>query len=187
MVRHPRPADDARLSYNQIRRPPRPTKKARGRVTPGLQGLCPEGFGVTVAEGSRPAPGAENLPGPSPASDYHRSSPDCVSSCPLLRPPGAEISPSCSASPSRTSSRRRHPAKGSRKRENFLEELHGEIFISNAMLRSNETASASKLHDDHDEAPDADYAVDLEERRLRRRTERPLRYANTATPRCPQP
>ncbi len=49
VVRLPRPADDARLSYIQIRRPPRPTKKARGRVTPGLQGLYPKGS-VSLAQ-----------------------------------------------------------------------------------------------------------------------------------------
>jgi len=123
VVRLPTPADDARLSYIQSRRPPRPTKKARGRVTPGLLGVRPGGFGVTVAEGRRPAPGAGNRPGPSPAFDCPRSSPDCVSSCPLLRPPGAEISPFCSASPSRTSSRRTHRAGGSPIRAGFFRKL----------------------------------------------------------------
>src|SRR6516164_3073633 len=54
VLRLPTPADDARLSYIQIRRLPRPTKKARGRVTPGLQGLHPLGSGVSVAEGRWP-------------------------------------------------------------------------------------------------------------------------------------
>jgi len=70
---------------------PRPTKKARGRVTPGLQWLQPEEVGVTVAKGRWPASSAGNRPGPLPASAYHRISRDCVPSCPLLRPPGTEI------------------------------------------------------------------------------------------------
>jgi hypothetical protein len=36
------------------------TKKARGRVTPGLQGSHPERVGVTVAEGRQPALSAGN-------------------------------------------------------------------------------------------------------------------------------
>jgi hypothetical protein len=69
----------------------RPTKKARGRVTPGLLGIRPKRFGVTVAEGRRPAPSAGSRPGPLRASDYHKSSRDCVPSCPLFRPPVAAI------------------------------------------------------------------------------------------------
>src|SRR5947209_512252 len=42
VVRLPKPADATRLSYIQIGRWPRPTKKARGRVTPGLLGGRPE-------------------------------------------------------------------------------------------------------------------------------------------------
>src|SRR5262249_30052058 len=87
VVRLPTPADDAGLSYIRIRRPPGPPKKAGGRVTPGLLGVRPGGFGVPVAEGRRPAPGGGNGPGRSPAPDSPRSLPDCVSSCPLLRPP----------------------------------------------------------------------------------------------------
>jgi hypothetical protein len=63
-------------------------------VTPGLLGVRPEGWGVTVAWGTRSAPGAGHRPGPLPASACHRSSRGCVSSCPLLRPPGAAILPS---------------------------------------------------------------------------------------------
>jgi hypothetical protein len=77
--------------YIQTRRPPRPIKKARGRMTPGLLGVRPKGVGVTGAEGRRPAPGAGKRPGPMPASACHRSSRDCVPSCPLARPPGTEI------------------------------------------------------------------------------------------------
>jgi hypothetical protein len=63
-------------------------------VTPGLQGFHPEGSGVTVAEGRQPIPGASNRPGPLPAFAYHRSSRNCVSSCPFLRPLEAAILPS---------------------------------------------------------------------------------------------
>jgi hypothetical protein len=60
-------------------------------VTPGLQGLYLKRVGVTGAEGTRSTSSAGNRSGPSPASAYHRSSHNCVPSCPLLRPPGAEI------------------------------------------------------------------------------------------------
>ncbi len=52
---------------------PRPTKKARGRVTPGLQGLCPEGSGVTVAEGTRAAPRPAGQRGPLRSSTHNGS------------------------------------------------------------------------------------------------------------------
>ena len=58
-------------------------------MTPGLLGIRPQRFSVTVAEGRRPASSAGNRPGPAPA--YYGSSRDCVPSCPLLRPPGAAV------------------------------------------------------------------------------------------------
>ncbi len=67
---------------------PRRTKKARGRVTPGLLGVRPQRFGVIVAEGRRSASSAGYRPGPLPASAYHRSSRDCVPSCPVRWEPG---------------------------------------------------------------------------------------------------
>ena len=46
VLRLPTPADETRLSHIQINpRFARPTKKAGRRVTPGLQGLGPEGLG----------------------------------------------------------------------------------------------------------------------------------------------
>ena len=94
MVRHPRPADEARLSYIQsvVRVPtPRPTKKARGRVTPGLQSHRPKGSGVTVEGGTWGASRRAGHRRPRGSSTRTTGSYDCLPSCPLLRPPGVQI------------------------------------------------------------------------------------------------
>jgi hypothetical protein len=60
-------------------------------VTPGLRGIGPYKFGVSVAEGRPPAGGADHWPEPLPASAYHKCSNDYVPSCPLFRPPDATL------------------------------------------------------------------------------------------------
>jgi hypothetical protein len=66
---------------------PRPTRKARGRVTPGLESRCPEWPGVTVVGGTRGVTREAGHRYPCGSSRRTRSSYDCLPSCPLLRPP----------------------------------------------------------------------------------------------------
>jgi hypothetical protein len=88
------PADEARLSYIQsvVRVPtPRPTKKARGPVTPGLESRYPYGSGVTVVGGRRGASRPAGHRGPHRSSTRTKTSDNCLPSFPLFCPPGAPI------------------------------------------------------------------------------------------------
>lgn len=83
-----------------------PTKKARGRVTPGLSGFSPNRFKVTGAADRWAALTPENRLVPLRAFDAPQDLRDSASSSPLLCPPTTRSDCRYSPSPSRTIGRR---------------------------------------------------------------------------------
>ena len=105
----------------------RPTKKARGRVTPGLESRRPEGSGVTVAEGTRCAQRPDGRQGPRDSPARTRYSCDCLPSCPLPRQAGSELRSGGSTPPPRTSSRPAAAGGGSPIRSNSSANVPGAV------------------------------------------------------------
>jgi hypothetical protein len=102
--------------------PPRPTKKARGRMTPGLIRARPEGSGVTSVEDRPRAGRPDDQPEPLWAAIRSQNWPYDSPSYPRLHQSNATLCPFLLRRFSgRLLVRWTSPAEGSRKREFFSE------------------------------------------------------------------